>query len=158
MTNTATDADTADIASLLSHLKQVWHSTIPASEFMQVTPVRYNQGEFCATAPLPPNINLHHTMFAGSIYTLMTLTGWGAVWLQQQLAGVEGDIVLADAQIRYLAPVMSTPRTKVCWPEVSLAPLARGGRVKVKLSVELHTDDGLCATFNGLYVTSPRTM
>ncbi|MDT3337732.1 thioesterase domain-containing protein [Shewanella sp. SP1S1-7] len=144
------------LTQLLTQLRQTWHSTIPVSEFMQIAPLDYSEGEFRVTAPIAPNINLHQTMFAGSIYTLMTLTGWGSVWLNQQLAGVAGDIVLADAHIRYLAPVTCDPVVTVQWPTVDLSPLQRGRRVKVKLAVQLYCDAKLCAVFEGLYVSAPK--
>nr|WP_283104553.1 thioesterase domain-containing protein [Shewanella olleyana] len=144
--------NTQEIAALLLELKQTWHQTIPVSQFMQVTPMSYDGNRFTVTAPMAPNINLHQTMFAGSIYTLMTLTGWGMLWLQQQIAGVEGNIVLADANIRYHAPITEDPIVTVIWPEdITLAPLATGGKVKVKLEVRLHCADKLCSTFSGLY-------
>ena len=141
---------------LLNQLRQTWHRTIPVSEFMQIAPLSFTDGELCVSAPLAPNINLHNTMFAGSIYTLMTLTGWGAVWLNQQLVGVAGDIVLADAHIRYLAPVTCDPVVKVQWPDVDLSPLQRGRRVKVKLEVQLYCMDSLCAVFEGLYASTSK--
>lgn len=147
---------TQSMTQLLTQLCQTWHNTIPTSAFMQIAPLSYCEGEFQATAPIEPNINLHQTMFAGSIYTLMTLTGWGAVWLNQQLAGVTGDIVLADAHIRYLAPVTCNPVAKVQWPRVDLCPLQRRRRVKVKLEVQLHCDNTQCAIFEGLYVSAPK--
>lgn len=141
---------------LLNRLRQTWHRTIPVSEFMQIAPLSFVDGELSVSAPLAPNINLHHTMFAGSIYTLMTLTGWGMVWLQQQLINVDGDIVLADAHIRYLAPVTSAPEVKVRWPDKDLSPLQRGRKAKVKLEVQLFCDGKLCAEFDGLYVSVPK--
>lgn len=155
-------------SALIQQLETTWHQTIPLSEFMQVSvsnfvPASVNQAsasQLVTTAPLAPNINLHNTMFAGSIYTLMTLTGWGMVWLQQQLAGQQGDIVLADAQVKYLAPVTHQPMAKVIWPSdkevpIDLTALSRGKRVKVSLTVELRCQDTLCATFTGVYVSMP---
>lgn len=143
------------IASLLKELIETWHQTIPVSEFMQISPLGYRENQLMVTAPLPPNINLHQTMFAGSIYTLATLTGWGMLWLQQRLAGVNGDIVLADGHIRYLAPIAKTPIARTLWPETDLSRLSKGRRVKVKLEVELWCEDTLCAIFEGLYVSQP---
>ena len=157
---------------LIDQLVATWHQTIPLSQFMQVNVVSFalthdthinasssnallSSDQLITTAPLSPNINLHNTMFAGSIYTLMTLTGWGMVWLQQKLAAVEGDIVLADAHIKYHAPVLTQPIAKVIWPDTSLTALSQGRRVKTKLSVELWCDDLLCATFEGLYASLP---
>lgn len=155
------------IAVLLNELTQTWHQTIPVSQFMQVTPLSFDNQCFTVTTPLSPNINLHQTMFAGSIYTLMTLTGWGMLWLQQRLAGVEGNIVLADANIRYLAPVTEAPIVTVIWPEsltdksasseTGLPDMSvfeainNGKKAKVKLEVQLHCAGKLCATFSGLY-------
>ncbi|QIR13288.1 thioesterase domain-containing protein [Shewanella aestuarii] len=154
--------------ALIEQLETTWHQTIPLSEFMQVKVHRFmppsadktTPSVLVTTAPLAPNINLHNTMFAGSIYTLMTLTGWGMVWLQQKLAGQQGDIVLADAQVKYLAPVTHQPTAKVIWPSndkttTDLTALARGKRVKVALTVELYSQDTLCATFTGIYVSLP---
>ncbi|WP_285163591.1 thioesterase domain-containing protein [Shewanella goraebulensis] len=136
----------------LTELKQTWYQTIPVSQFMQISPQTFNRQHFTVTAPMAPNINLHQTMFAGSIYTLMTLTGWGMMWLRQRLLGVEGNIVLADAHIRYHAPINQDPIISVVWPETaSLMPLTTGGKAKVKLEVQLHCADKLCATFSGLY-------
>lgn len=162
---------------LVEELVTTWYQTIPLSQFMQIEVSAFtaashpapndeqlnphtelslaHASELMTTAPLAPNINLHQTMFAGSIYTLMTLTGWGMVWLQQQLASVKGDIVLADAQVKYIAPVHQQPIAKVIWPALDLSPLARGRRVKAELTVELWCEDVLCARFCGVYVSLP---
>ncbi|WP_442800758.1 thioesterase domain-containing protein [Shewanella sp. AS16] len=147
--------DPQDYPELLERLRRTWHDTIPVSEFMAIRPSAFDGRSLMVEAPLAPNINLHQTMFAGSIYTLMTLSGWGMLWLQQQLAGVSGDIVLADAHIRYLAPVTGNPLAKVAWPETGQAPLSQGRKAKVKLEVELFSADTLCARFSGLYVSLP---
>ncbi len=140
---------------LLSQLQQTWYQTIPLSQFMAVEPLSFDGEQFLVTAPLAPNINLHQTMFAGSIYTLMTLTGWGMVWLQQHKQGVQGDIVLADAQVRYLAPVEEQPTACVSWGDTDLSSLERGRRVKIPLTVELYCGETLCATFVAKYVSLP---
>jgi len=141
--------------ALLDELVTTWHSTIPVSEFMQIRPQQFDGEQLTVAAPLAPNINLHQTMFAGSIYTLLTLSGWGLLWLMQRSSGLQGDIVLADANIRYLAPVTGTPLAKVSWPGQDLSPLGRGKRVKVTLEVSLWCADKLCAQFTGQYVSLP---
>ncbi len=151
----SSNSESKMIDSLLAELEQTWHQTIPVSAFMQIIPLDYHAGQLTVSAPITPNINLHQTMFAGSIYTLATLTGWGMVWLQQRIAGVDGDIVLADGHIRYLAPITKTPISKCIWPEAELSRLSKGRRVKVKLEVELWCEDELCAIFEGLYVSQP---
>ncbi|QYJ79103.1 thioesterase domain-containing protein [Shewanella acanthi] len=141
---------------LLNELRQTWHQTIPVSEFMQISPQRFIDNELRVSAPIAPNINLHQTMFAGSIYTLMTLTGWGMVWLQQKLQNVDGDIVLADAHMRYLAPVALSPEARVAWQDADLSSLLKGKKAKVKLEVKLYCGDSCCAVFEGLYFSVPK--
>jgi thioesterase domain-containing protein len=159
---------------LLDELQQTWQQTIPVSEFMQIAPLSFDGAALMVTAPITPNINLHKTMFAGSIYTLMTLTGWGMVWLQQKRLGIEADIVLADAKIKYHAPVNQTPVSHVAWPTLpkskteqhidgqsmedsiinrALADLYRQGKISHHLEVHLYSGKTRCATFNGRYVS-----
>lgn len=145
-------------SELLSQLQNTWHSTIPLSQFMQVQPLRFSGTELQVTAPLTPNINLHNTMFAGSIYTLMTLTGWGMVWLQQQRLTLQGDIVLADANVKYIKPITADPIAKVIWPNTDMSGLADGKRIKVTLEVGLYCNELLCAAFTGHYVSLPKVM
>ena len=145
-----------DFTALLNELCETWYRTIPVSQFMQVTPVLFTRACLQVTAPIAPNINPHQTMFAGSIYTLMTLAGWGMIWLQQQCSQVHGHIILADASVKYLKPVSTQPQVKVIWPNCDLTPLLRGKRVKIALAVELYCDDIMCATFTGQYMSLPR--
>lgn len=154
----STESNTADIEyeQELAKLTDTWHKTIPVSEFMQIAPVAFDGELLIVSAPLAPNINLHNTMFAGSIYTLATLTGWGMVWLQQSLAKVEGDIVLAEGQIRYLAPIDVNPVAKTDWPGVDISVLERGRRLKVKLEVKLYCGEKVCAIFTGLFISQPK--
>src|SRR5690606_33798775 len=56
-------------------LSQTWQDTIPLSQYMQLSLARFDGNELRCAAPLAPNVNLHQTMFAGSIYALATLTG-----------------------------------------------------------------------------------
>ncbi|QQX79899.1 thioesterase domain-containing protein [Shewanella sp. KX20019] len=146
-----------DETALLTQLQQTWYQTIPASQFMQVRPLSFTDQEFSVTAPLAPNVNLHQTMFAGSIYTLMTLTGWGMVWLQQQLAEIDGDIVLADAHIRYIAPIDAAPVAITTWAGADLSVLQRGKRARIPLTVELFCADKLSAVFDGVFISLPKS-
>ncbi|MGB0895600.1 MAG: YiiD C-terminal domain-containing protein [Parashewanella sp.] len=142
---------------LLKNLKQQWYETIPLSAFMKVEPIRYDTDLLVVTAPIEPNINCHNTMFAGSISTLATLTGWGMFWLQQQLQQVQGSIVLANANIRYLAPITSRPLAKVSWPNNELTHLKQGKKQGVELNVEICCEEKVCALFTGKYVSLPKS-
>jgi len=57
------------------------------------------------SAPLPPNINIHGTGFAGSIYSVAVLTGWALCTHILQALEIDAELVVARAEIRYRAPV-----------------------------------------------------
>ena len=57
------------------------------------------------TAPLAPNRNIHGTGFAGSLYGLGMLAAWGLCAHIIARAGLDADLVVVEATIRYRAPV-----------------------------------------------------
>lgn len=138
-------------------LQHTWHSTIPLSDYMQLNIDSFNGYQLQCSAPLAPNINLHQTMFAGSIYTLATLTGWGMLYLQLQSLGLSGKQVLADASIRYLKPIHATPYALCHLHQVrgDLSLLAQQRTVKQQIKVGIYTNGVLCAEFSGRYAVLP---
>jgi thioesterase domain-containing protein len=151
------DGSAAEWLQWCGTLQQTWHQTIPLSAFMQLSVDQFDGHLLACRAPLPPNKNLHHSMFAGSIYSLLTLTGWGLVWLQLQALGLHGDIVLADADIRYLAPVRHDARAEVLLSEVlgDLTPLHNGRKVRQQLTVRLIHSGQVLAEFHGRFAVLP---
>lgn len=139
-------------------LQNTWHQTIPLSAFMQLQIHAFDGYQLQCQAPLAPNINLHQTMFAGSIYTLLTLTGWGLVYLQLQALQVQGDIVLADADVRYLKPVTdgAIATARLMDVDGELSPLIAGRRARQSVLVELHHQGLLLASFRGRFAVLPR--
>ena len=57
------------------------------------------------TAPLQPNINIHGTGFAGSIYSLAVLTGWALCTHIIDELELDAELVVGRAEIAYRAPV-----------------------------------------------------
>jgi thioesterase domain-containing protein len=80
-------------------------SAIPISEAMQFTIAELGQLSIMVRAPLAPNVNIHGTGFAGSIYSIAVLAGWGlSTHIMEQL-GMDGELVVSKAEIKYRAPV-----------------------------------------------------
>ncbi|MBF3314173.1 YiiD C-terminal domain-containing protein, partial [Leptospira borgpetersenii serovar Hardjo-bovis] len=77
---------------------------IPLSEKMGVRILQYTGQKFITTMPETGNQNPHHTLFAGSLFSLATLTGWGLIWLMLRERHLGGTIILADAHIRNRLP------------------------------------------------------
>ncbi|WP_068546960.1 bifunctional GNAT family N-acetyltransferase/hotdog fold thioesterase [Thalassotalea crassostreae] len=141
----------------LSDLKQVWHNTIPVSKHMLIHPASLQDNRFTVCANREANINLHNTMFAGSIYTLATLTGWGWVHMLLKLNELDGDIVLADADIRYHKPLHGQPLaiTEEELTSGNIKVVNKGRKARVMVQVHVHDGDQVVATFNGKYVIIP---
>ncbi|CNI97017.1 MULTISPECIES: fatty acid biosynthesis protein FabY [Yersinia] len=138
-------------------LQQAWYDHIPLSEKMGVRISQYTGQRFVTTMPEAGNQNPHHTLFAGSLFSLATLTGWGLIWLLLRERHLGGTIILADAHIRYKAPITGRPRAVAELSSLrgSLDRLARGRRAIVQLDVNLFGDEDTGSVFSGTYMVLP---
>jgi len=141
-------------------LTVLWHKTIEMSKAMNLQ-ISYFDGKTLIThCDAKFNKNLHNTMFAGSIYTLATLTGWGWVYFAlQELTRIDGDIVLAQADIRYHSPIKGLTFAKVDIAQVSgnFDNLVQGKNARIKLTVNVFCGEHIAATFNGSYFILPKS-
>ena len=153
----------SDLSLLLHHpkwceeLQTTWYETIPITEQMGIKLHQYTGRTLETRASLNKNINLHGTMFAGSIFSLATLTGWGMIFLQLKEKGLMGEIVLGDGDIHYHKPITMQPRS-VCNIE-SLSgkwdPLSKGKKICIKLQVDILDGDNPVAEFKGVFWVLP---
>jgi thioesterase domain-containing protein len=131
-------------------------SGIPIADAMGLQVISYGAEGLTLSAPLGPNRNDKGTAFAGSIYSAAVLAGWGLVTLGLREAGLDASVVVKDAEIRYLVPVVA-PFTSFCaspkapeWREfLSSVKTKKGG--KITLAVEVTQETGKAARFEGLY-------
>jgi thioesterase domain-containing protein len=139
-------------------LQNTWHNTIPLSKAMNLAISFYDQKSLVTTCDEDFNKNLHNTMFAGSIYTLATLTGWGWVHLLIQQKNLDGNIVLADANIRYHSPVagIAFAKTGSLLSSGSVDDLKDTKKVKLRVEVQVMSGEKVAATFKGLYFVLPK--
>lgn len=138
---------------LCDALQREWHKRIPITEKMGIKVIQYTGSRFKTKANLTANLNLHDSMFAGSIYSQCVLTGWGLIWLQMQEFGLTGDIVQGSGDIKYHKPVWDEPTAEVKGRlREQLLPLQNGERATVELTVTLYSGHQAAATFNGRYV------
>lgn len=150
-------APTSQYPELTQKLQSTWHSTIPLSKAMNIEIASFDEAQLTTSADLLFNKNLHNTMFAGSIYTLATLTGWGWVHLVLARKKLVGDIVLADGHIRYHKPVEGAGTAMVLAENVeeNLAALDEGKKPRFNIEVSVLNGEEVAATFTGLYVVIP---
>jgi thioesterase domain-containing protein len=112
-------------------------------------------------AALAPNANHKGTAFGGSLYALAVLAGWA--WLSRYLAArdINADGVIQESSMRFLAPVHGELRARAAAPEEPqldkfLKMLARAGRGRISLRVEMHHGEILAAVFEGLFAAAMR--
>jgi thioesterase domain-containing protein len=140
-----------------SELQTRWENQIPISEKMGIKVNQYTGYQFECCAPMNPNINPHNTMFAGSAFTLATLTGWGMAWLLMRERSLYGDIVLVDSRIRYQQPLTETPVAVTSLDEISgdLDRLESGRKARIIVNVMIKSGEVPAVRFTGTYMLIP---
>lgn len=79
---------------------------IPLSRAMGFQIQKLSRQEILVTAPIQPNINVHGTGFAGSIYALGVLSAWGLIKYCLDEAELDASLVIAKANIQYKKPIV----------------------------------------------------
>lgn len=149
-------ARVTSLAALATELQSTWHREIPIAAAIDVRIESCAAGELVVRAPHAPNRNVHGTAFAGSLFSVCVLTGWGMTWLALQQRGLGGLIVVADSRIQYRKAVTGDI---VCRCNVApaaldeaLASYTATGRAKLALTCTVDVDDKRAVTFDGDYV------
>jgi thioesterase domain-containing protein len=140
-----------------AELQSRWEQQIPISDKMGIKINQYTGYQFECSAQLNPNLNPRNSMFAGSAFTLATLTGWGMTWLLMKERGLDADIVLADSKIRYCHAVEQTPIATTSLDGISgdLDRLENGRKARVVIDVTIFSGDVAAVRFTGTYVLLP---
>lgn len=122
-------------------LQQKIRDAIPLSDAMQFGIDSLGLEAIEVSAPLPPNVNIHGTGFAGSIYSVAVLTGWALCTHILDEMKVDAELVVAKAEIRYRAPVTGDLRCKSGVEtndrESFLRDIHERGKGKLQLNIEV---------------------
>jgi thioesterase domain-containing protein len=148
-----------DRSRLCAELATTWHRDIPLAAAMSIGIDSYDGTTLVVRAPLVPNRNLHGTAFAGSLFSVAVLTGWGALWLAFREQELSGLIVLADSHIRYRKAVTGDLVCR-CTPDAGalgtgLTQFRSKGRVRLTLACTIDVGDTHAVDFTGTYVVHP---
>ncbi len=99
----------------IASLNAIWAREIPLSGAMGICAEEFDGDTLTIRAPLAPNINVHGTGFAGSLYAIAALCGWGLVHLKLEEANAAGSIVIASANISYDKPCSGDLVARCSW-------------------------------------------
>ena len=139
-------------------LERLLHHDIPLTRAMQLQVLSWQAHELRLRLPLQANSNHHHSMFGGSLYSAAVLAGWGWLHLRLQEAGIDGGVVIKDAQISYLLPVTDDAVACCAAPEAAawdkfVATYQRRGVARLQLQTQLLNAGWETAVrFSGQYV------
>ncbi len=157
--------DIIQAGAYLPALELEFRDHIPMAGAMKVAVTRFDESGLSLNAPLAPNVNPKHTAFAGSLYSLVTLAGWGMVWLLTRTLHIDCDIVIQEGTVSYLKPVTKDFNALCPLPEaVEWASfktmLVRKGKARIALPASIQEGPNLALRFRGIYVaqTASRPM
>lgn len=148
------------MSTFLPELESAWRQGIPLVAAMGVEIVSYADDELVLRAALAPNINVHGTAFAGSLYSICTLAGWGSIWLQLRARGTDAHIVLSEAQIDYRRAVDEAIVCRCRFDSDTQAPdlaqLDKTGSGLFPLTVTIESGGRRAVRFEGEYAVKLR--
>ena len=144
------DASPAELARYL-------HSQIPLSKAMGVAVLSIEPDALVLQAPLPPNINHHHTVFGGSASTLATLAAWSLLHTRLQREGIANRLVIRHNTMAYEQPMRgdfsarATLAEPARWPAF-IEMLARKGKARISVVSVLECHGHAAGRFTGEFV------
>ncbi|MVS98017.1 YiiD C-terminal domain-containing protein [Devosia marina] len=128
---------------------------MPLSRSMAVSVVSASSTEVVLEAPLPPNLNVHGTMFGGSIATLALLAAWSVVHLRLEEEQFAGELVVSRSEIDYLRPVSGSARAiarldGLDWDRFS-RQLDRHGKARLTVTAQVLSNEQIAARMVGTF-------
>lgn len=135
-------------------LQQLLHKEIPITQALAIEVLELNTSHITVKAPFQENKNIHNTAFAGSIYTTATLAGWSLVTNFLECHDLNGAVVMAKGEIKYLKPitgdiVAQTNLGNEQEIEKFKRQLELKGRARLSLTIDVIEDEQVKAQLNG---------
>lgn len=143
-------------------LQDFFMLNVPLARAAQISVHSYDGEKLVFKAPLEPNINDKGTAFGGSMYVLCVSAAWGMSSIKAQELGLDGELVVAKAEIEYLRPLSESLRAEATSPnEESLQhfkdSFERHGKAVFELEVVANNSEGkACGRFKGKYALLKR--
>lgn len=143
--------------NLQHELQDVLLTDIPITRYLGISVESYDATSLVLNAPLANNMNHKGTAFAGSLNSVITLSGWGLLWLILRENRLSARIVIQDSTCDYLLPVTSDFSARCRKPEAIqieklVRTLQKKGRARLELSASIFQNQQLAVSFKGRYV------
>src|ERR1700686_1757934 len=103
-----------DYTSYMQALQATFDHEIPITREIGIRVAHYDGEQLALTAPIERNINHKATAFAGSLNSVVTLAGWGMIWLLLKELDSGGTFVVQDSGSHYRRPV-TQDFTAICY-------------------------------------------
>ena len=138
-------------------MTQLLREFIPLCNFMEIEITDLHPDQITAAAPLAPNLNMHSSGFAGSLYSLAAATGWALLHNFMAVNDIAGQLVMKQASIHYKRPVLSDIRLTCSLASNNIEEhvqqtLEQGLNVDLPLRVSILSDGKKCAHLDADYV------
>jgi thioesterase domain-containing protein len=146
-----------EYTSAIEALQATFDHEIPITREIGIRVAHYNGEQLALTAPIERNINHKATAFAGSLNSVVTLAGWGMIWLLLKELDIAATIVIQDSSNHYRRPV-TQDFTAICsrpgpeQVEQFAHMLREKGRARLELAATISERDVLVMSFQGRYV------
>lgn len=130
---------------------------IPLTRAMGIHLARYDADGLALAAPLAPNVNDKGTAFAGSLASIITLSGWSLTHLTLLDHGERANVVIARSRLEYRAPVREDILAECTRPSQAavarlLADFRKRGKARWELEAVIRAGGITALEFRGLYV------
>jgi thioesterase domain-containing protein len=111
------------------------------------------------SAPLEGNLNDKGTGFAGSLFSVAALAGWALVTRWCATEPIDAEVALQSSRVRFLAPARGEFRAIAHdlpdkQREKLARMLARGGRGRAGVTVDVRCNETLVMSFTGVYAVT----
>jgi len=138
-------------------LQQLIYDTIALGKAMKLQVTHLSSNAISIEAPVAnANMNIHGTAFAGSIYSICALSAWGLVHMRLLTEDISAEVVLAQANIRYLLPIKDSIRTNCVVDETDFEEfqtrLLRKGKASLSVTVNAEENDKVQASLDARVV------
>jgi thioesterase domain-containing protein len=137
-------------------LQRFIHQRIPITKAMGIRVSSFDRRGLTLTAPRAPNVNDKGTGFAGSVATLLTLSGWAMLELLLDGARSGLRIAVVESTLRYRRPVTGSLRATCARPARAdwarfTAALRRKGMARNALRAGMGPARTSCARLEATY-------